>query len=97
MALMTHVCLSMAGTGNTIIIEGPLAKNPTYCAALAALAGKPVHVSSDATGTSMGAAMLFDDFENATPGVSVGTPAQPLPNDGFHAYAQRWLKLAKAS
>lgn len=96
MALMTHVCLSMAGTGNSIIVEGPLAKNITYCAALATLAGKPVHASSDATGTSMGAAMLFDDFESATSGVSADTPVQPLSNDGFHAYAQQWLKLVEA-
>lgn len=90
LALMSDVCLSLAGTGERVIIEGPLAKNAVYAAVLAALTGCPVHLSSDATGTATGAAMLLGGGKAADPGVAV-TPALI---DGLAAFRDKWLAMS---
>ncbi|WP_323015123.1 FGGY-family carbohydrate kinase [Devosia sp.] len=87
MALMTEACLGLCGTGRSIIIEGPLARNGLYAAALARLTGVEVIASGDATGTSLGASLLFGG-EGAQP-VS-GSPVTPLAEPGLDAYAARW-------
>lgn len=59
LALMTGVCLDQTGAAGTTIIEGPFARNPLYLDMLRALTRRPVLSSQSATGTSIGAAMLF--------------------------------------
>jgi sugar (pentulose or hexulose) kinase len=77
--------------GESIIIEGPLARNALFGQALAALAGVPVSVSADATGTSMGASLLFGPEENEVP---VARDLAPLDVPGFADYTRRWAERA---
>lgn len=86
LALVTQTCLGLCGLGRQIIIEGPLARNQLFAAALARLTGVPVQASGDATGTSLGASMLF----GGGGGSATGTPVAPLEHEGFDAYAARW-------
>lgn len=86
LALVTQTCLGLCGLGKQIIIEGPLARNQLFAAALARLTGVPVQASGDATGTSLGASMLF----GGGGGSAKGTPIAPLEHEGFDAYAARW-------
>lgn len=87
LALVTRACLDLCGLGREIIIEGPLARNALFGRALSALSGVPVSASGDATGTSMGASMLFGAGEAQ---VAAGTSLSPLDLAGFDAYAARW-------
>jgi sugar (pentulose or hexulose) kinase len=87
LALVTRACLDLCGLGREIIIEGPLARNALFGQALARLTGVPVSASGDATGTSLGASMLFGPGEGpAASGVGIA----PLDLPGFEAYTQRW-------
>ncbi|WP_375449506.1 FGGY-family carbohydrate kinase [uncultured Devosia sp.] len=87
LALVTRQCLQLSGIGRQIIIEGPLARNTLFGQALAALTGVPVSASGDATGTSLGASMLFSGKgTTATPGLV----RVPLQAQGFEAYCARW-------
>lgn len=92
MALMTKTCLSLAGIGDAIVVEGPLASNKIYCLLLAELTGVSTYRSGDATGTSTGAAMLFgvETREN------MGWPVAPTHISGLNEYANAWLKAAEA-
>lgn len=92
MALMSKTCLSLAGIGDAIVVEGPLAKNDIYCGLLAALTGVPTYRSGDATGTSTGAAMLF----GVEPRNNFGILAEPLTIKGLGDYAADWSKAAEA-
>ena len=89
LALVTQSCLELCGLGREIIIEGPLARNRLFAAALAALTSVVVTASGDATGTSLGASMLF----GGSAGTSAGVVVPPLDHPGFAGYAQRWLAL----
>ena len=86
LALVTQACLSLCGLGQQIIIEGPLARNGPFAAALARLTGVSVLTSGDATGTSLGASMLF----GGVAGKASGAPVAPLDHAGLAAYAARW-------
>lgn len=87
LALVTEACLSLCGLGKAVIIEGPLARNSLFGQALARLTGAQVSTSADATGTSLGASMLFAAGE----GFAVGATAlAPLDAPGFEDYARRW-------
>jgi sugar (pentulose or hexulose) kinase len=87
LALVTRACLDLCGLGREIIVEGPLARNMLFGQALAQLGGVPVSASGDATGTSLGASMLFGANDGqATSGVAIA----PLDVPGFIAYADRW-------
>ena len=87
LALMTRACLDLCGLGREIIIEGPLARNALFGQALARLAGVKVSASGDATGTSLGASMLFGAGEGHA---KAGAALAPLDVAGFDAYAARW-------
>lgn len=87
LALMTRTCLDLCGLGREIIIEGPLARNRLFGQALARLTKVPVRASGDATGTSLGASMLFG--AGKVQEIS-GLACSPLDMPGFDAYAQRW-------
>ncbi|UJW85550.1 FGGY-family carbohydrate kinase [Devosia sp. SL43] len=86
LALVTEACLGLCGLGREIIIEGPLARNTLFAAALGRLTGAKVSASGDATGTSLGASMLF----GGPAGSSSGTVIAPLEHAGFDDYAERW-------
>ncbi|MEO5808224.1 FGGY family carbohydrate kinase [Devosia sp.] len=94
LALVTQECLNLAGTGAQIIIEGPLARNALYGQALATLTGVPVAASGDATGTTLGASMLFEGVRGVG---KEPVPMLPLAVDGFAAYCARWNQRARAS
>ena len=87
LALVTNACLGLAGVGRQIIIEGPLARNALFGQALARLTGVPVSASGDATGTSLGASMLFGGKHAVA---SPGLARTPLQVEGFDAYCARW-------
>ncbi|MDB5615250.1 MAG: carbohydrate kinase [Devosia sp.] len=87
LALVTAACLGLCGLGKEIIIEGPLARNALFAQALAGLTGVKVSASGDATGTSLGASMLFGGGEGHA---AVGVPVVALDVPGLDAYAQRW-------
>lgn len=88
-ALMTATCLDLLDAQGRTIIEGPFARNPLYCDALASLTGREVHAAGGSTGTSAGAAHLL---------LQAGTPDQHRSfsgtmfkyDDDLVAYAARW-------
>lgn len=87
LALVGEAALGLCGIGREIIIEGPLARNALFGRALATVSAVPVTASADATGTSLGAAMLLGPVgtkEAAT------EPLLPLKHPAFAAYRQRW-------
>ena len=58
-ALVTDQCLTLIDARGDMIIEGRFTENPLYCRLLAALRpGQRTRLSSDATGTVAGAALL---------------------------------------
>jgi sugar (pentulose or hexulose) kinase len=87
LALVTRACLDLCGLGREIIIEGPLARNALFGQTLARLSGVPGRASGDATGTSLGASMLFGGGQGHA---GAGREAAPLDVAGFDAYAARW-------
>jgi sugar (pentulose or hexulose) kinase len=91
LALVTRACLDLAGVGKQIVIEGPLARNGLFGRALATLSGVPVTASGDATGTSLGASMLFGGQHGAA---APGLVREPLDIAGFDAYCARWRERA---
>ena len=58
LALMTRVCLDLAGADGPVIIEGPFARNTDYLDMLRVVSPSGVKVATSLTGTSLGAAML---------------------------------------
>jgi sugar (pentulose or hexulose) kinase len=58
LALMTAECLRLIGHAGTVVVEGPFARNPDYCAMLAVAMQSPVETAAGQTGTSQGAALL---------------------------------------
>lgn len=92
LALMTQTGLDLAGSGEDIVLEGPLAHNSVFAEALAALSGKRVRPSGDATGTALGAAMLFEAVSSSA--VVLADPVPPLAHKGLAAYAARWRDRA---
>lgn len=91
LALMTAECLAVTGADGPIIIEGPFARNTPYRAMLAAAAGRPVVTSQSATGTSIGAALLYEMTGDPT-------PSHPIPvsktDPRLTAYAAEWRRRA---
>lgn len=92
LALMTATCLDLVGGSGPTIVEGPFARNPQFIDMLRAVTGRPVATSAAATGTSTGAALLFD--EGAAPVGSVAANVAPVPTI-YGAYANRWRVLAE--
>jgi sugar (pentulose or hexulose) kinase len=87
-ALVTATCLDLAGHDGPIVVEGPFARNPAFCAMLAAATGAAVVPSADATGTSHGAALLA-----LPPGARLAAPPAPAPvapDPAMVAHAAAW-------
>ena len=87
LALTTEACLGLCGLGRSITLEGPLARNRLFAAALARLTGVTVFASGDATGTSLGASLLFG---GALPEAEGSHAIAPLQVGGLDAYVERW-------
>lgn len=87
LSLMTEACLELCGLGREIIVEGALARNRLFGDALARLTGVPVASSRDATGTSLGASLLFGGAY-APKNTALSNIA--LNVDGFDAYRDTW-------
>ena len=87
LALMTSTCLRLTGATGPIIVEGPFAANSLYLAMLTAATNRPVSYSASATGTSIGAALLF----GSAGGLAAPETAQPPPQlSRLKAYAAKW-------
>lgn len=94
LALMTHSCLHLTGANGPTIIEGPFAQNTHFLAMLQAVTKRPVLKSQSATGTSVGAALLFGGADH------LATPDVVAPADNALAlarYADVWMQHTKGA
>lgn len=86
LALMTGTCLGLAGADGPTIVEGPFARNELFLRMLGVATGRPVLANINATGTSIGAAMLATD----DPPVATARAVEPGAVDGWAGYASAW-------
>lgn len=93
LALMSQQCLELAECGNSIIVEGPLAQSFCYCGILSALTNRPVFGSSDVTGTSLGASMLFASPDQQNIKAPAREAVKCYKNSKLEQYADKWLSL----
>lgn len=93
LAMVTATCLEMIGAGGTTIVEGPFARNDLYLDMLRAATGRSASGSHSATGTSIGAALLYD------PDRKIDVPEEPqtTPSEQMQAYAREWTSLTQAA
>ncbi len=92
--MMTDTSLNLIGAAGPTIVEGPFARNREFVGMLAVATGREVLTSPAATGTSIGAALLFGKNENLV------APVPAKTNDSatvYRTYAIRWRKLVDAS
>lgn len=89
-ALMTQICLDLAGARGPILVEGPFALNGVYLSLLAGLTERDVLAVPGSTGTSQGAALLA----GIKPVERQGVPAVALDGIGLAGYRQDWLAVA---
>jgi sugar (pentulose or hexulose) kinase len=92
LALMTAESMACADAHGPTIVEGPFAGNRLFCSALAAKTGRAMLPSAGGSGTSRGAALLFDPRRRQP--APDDHPAEPLTHAGFAGYAERWRELA---
>ena len=92
LALMTDTCLGLIGAQGPVIVEGPFARNPDYCAMLAALRTDGVEIAASATGTSVGAALLC--LGQADPPATKKVP-RPEGAGALLDYAAIWRAAAE--
>lgn len=86
LALMTAECLAISGAEGPVIVEGPFARNPFFLDMLSTAVARPVIASASATGTAIGAALLYDPEPRPARDVP-----HPVPDDPrFKAYARLW-------
>lgn len=91
LALMTATCLDLIKGDGATVVEGPFGRNPEYLAMLQAVTQRPVLTSDAATGTSIGAALLFSQGTTA-PKLRA---AQSSPHlRACRDYATRWSQIA---
>ena len=87
LALMTDTSLELTGARGPTIVEGPFASNIEFTAMLAASTGREVLTSTAATGTSIGAALLFENSAKLTKPIPA-KPAYELRE--LYKYADLW-------
>jgi len=94
LAMMTAICLDLIGAEGATVVEGPFALNAQYCDMLQAATGRPVlPQAAQATGTSIGAAMLAGTQRKAS-GADEGSKVLPAK---WHAYARAWHDAVNAA
>ncbi|KHA54199.1 FGGY-family carbohydrate kinase [Sulfitobacter geojensis] len=92
LALMTGTCLDLIeGTGPTIV-EGPFAHNAEFIAMLKAVTHRPVFTSEAVTGTSIGAALLFNHHEKLP---NASSAENPHVGEDLLNYVDRWRTLVQ--
>ncbi|TGQ05607.1 FGGY-family carbohydrate kinase [Mesorhizobium sp. M2E.F.Ca.ET.219.01.1.1] len=87
LALMTSTCLELIGGDGPTTVEGPFARNPLFVRMLAAATERPVIVSENSTGTSIGAALLATD---GAPAMSKGEYSAQPADQAWGDYARTW-------
>ncbi|MBG1232529.1 FGGY-family carbohydrate kinase [Aestuariivirga litoralis] len=90
LGLMTAKCLELIGADGPVLVEGPFASNAHLVAMLSAATGREVLLgAAEATGTSLGAALL------ANPAAAASEPARRVKADGaaLKRYAAQWTEL----
>ncbi|MBS3649001.1 FGGY-family carbohydrate kinase [Pseudaminobacter sp. 19-2017] len=90
LAMMTSICLELAGARGETIVEGPFCANGCFTRMLATATERPVLVSKGGTGTSVGAALLFA----AAGQVSLGPQTTISPEPAWADYVARWRAAA---
>ncbi len=94
LAMMTATCLDLIGADGATVVEGPFALNAQYCDMLQAATGRPVLPQvAQATGTSIGAAMLAGAYRK-------GRLSDPKPKTlpaAWSAYARAWRDAVDAT
>lgn len=96
LACMTSTMLDLLHSEQTVLIDGGLACNAAYLAALAALRGEQkILRSSSSEGTAAGAAAIAYDALGLRPAVESSTIIEPLRAAGLTAYQQRWRELVQ--
>jgi sugar (pentulose or hexulose) kinase len=94
LAMMTATCLDLIGADGATVVEGPFALNAQYCDMLQAATGRPVlPQAAQATGTSIGAAMLAGAYRK-------GRLSDPKPKTlpaAWSAYARAWRDAVDAT
>lgn len=93
LALMTGTCLDLIKSAGPTIVEGPFARNAEFLAMLKAFTGRPVFISEAATGTSIGAALLFNQGE--TPPTHADNVTSDIGGN-VAAYIDRWRIAVKS-
>lgn len=94
LAMMTDTCLSLTGADGSTIVEGPFAHNPEFKTMLAAATGRAVLHSDAATGTAIGAALLFE--RNYSPAHPPRADIRDMSPDQS-TYASEWRHLANSA
>ncbi|MGH6925829.1 MAG: FGGY-family carbohydrate kinase [Propylenella sp.] len=94
LALMTAESMACAGADGPTVIEGPMMANRIFCAALAAITGRPVLPSQSAGGTTRGAAALLDMTKVVA--AEDEQPVAPLAHQAFGDYVKTWRAKAAA-
>lgn len=89
LALMTAECLQVTGARGPGIVEGPFVANRPFLQMLAAATGRPVEAARSRTGTSAGAALLFDGPREAA-GATDAVTLDPGLRARLEDYAARW-------
>ena len=87
LALMTGACLELIEGEGPTIVEGPFARNAEFVAMLKAITNRPVSTSEAATGTSIGAALLFNTDQTLP--IPTGATKSYVGGE-FSAYVDRW-------
>ncbi|SOH95656.1 Sugar (pentulose or hexulose) kinase [Monaibacterium marinum] len=87
LALMTGTCLELLKGEGSTIVEGPFARNAEFVAMLRAITNRPVITSEAATGTSIGAALLFNTDQTLS--IPTDTVISEVGEE-FSAYIDRW-------
>ncbi len=102
LALISDVCLDLAGSRGAVVLEGPAAKNPVFRRVLAALREGPLLVRDEANGVTLGAgALAFRAL--ARPSATTKTTVEPFAPGVARAYRDAWReaidgrRLAQAS
>jgi len=90
LALMTATCLDMIGAQGPSVVEGPFARNALYAEMLTAATGRASVLSTSATGTSSGAALLADQDAEVDTERETLTEVRPE----LAAYAEAWKRRA---
>ena len=90
LALVTAECLELIGHRGPVIVEGPFARNESFCRMLAAVTQCSVERTGSSTGTSQGAAMLALSGEIHSEKKAGSPPRRDDLADRMREYARMW-------